>query len=562
MSQKEGKKPETKDEEKPKTDEEKKKEKEAEQEAAKAQVDAILDSSRPKNLSGGVKSGLSNVVAGAVGGVGVIVLAPTIGCAAGAKQAGIVGGTVGLVGGALVGTVGGAALMVGGAVQGVMQMGRGVIAIPSSVMEPRKGKWWNETEGKWIETNLEDEAKLLESIPKNDDDILKDLKEEEEKDAGEGGGSGDVVDTYYYDILEVEPDAPQGQIKKKYYMLARKYHPDKVGKDDKEAADKFKDIAEAYQVLSDPELRAKYDKDGRGGLSADKTETVDDIQKVDPALLFAFLFGSDKFNDYVGRLAMATSASIGDSPKITPQDARKLQRRRCTRLAILLAERLKIWTQEDYDLATTTWKTEAEDLSKASYGWHMVQTIGKVYCISAVQFLGSLDSGIGMPGISKWAKGHQANMQYSNQKTKGKMDTLKGGMKMMETANKMEAEKKKATTEEEKQQVEKKHEKEIHEALLNVMWTTTVVDITATIHETVQMVLFDKAVDKETRKRRAHGLKKLGEVFMETPEVKQEGEEKDAKKMYEDAAFAAMLETIQRKDAAAHSASIKASAKR
>ena len=96
-----------------------------------------------------------------------------------------------------------------------------------------------------------------------------------------------------------------------YYVLARKYHPDKVGTDDKEAADKFKEVAEAYQVLSDAELRKQYDKEGRKGLSADKTEVAQDVPKVDPAILFAFLFGSDKFHDYVGRLATATCHGSG-----------------------------------------------------------------------------------------------------------------------------------------------------------------------------------------------------------------------------------------------------------
>lgn len=66
-------------------------------------------------------------------------------------------------------------------------------------------------------------------------------------------------------------------------------------------------MAEAYQVLSDPELRKQYDKEGRKGLSADKTEVAQDVPKIDAAILFAFLFGSDKFHDYVGRLATATA---------------------------------------------------------------------------------------------------------------------------------------------------------------------------------------------------------------------------------------------------------------
>ena len=94
----------------------------AEQQAAKEQLQTILDTSRPKHLGYGISSGVSNIVAGAVGAVGVAILAPVVGTAMGAKQAGVVGGTVGLVGGAIAGVVGGAAMAVGGAVQGVTQV--------------------------------------------------------------------------------------------------------------------------------------------------------------------------------------------------------------------------------------------------------------------------------------------------------------------------------------------------------------------------------------------------------------------------------------------------------
>lgn len=62
----------------------------------------------------------------------------------------------------------------------------------------------------------------------------------------------------YYKILEVSKNASQEKIKKSYYKLAHKYHPDKGG-DEK----KMKEINEAYQVLSDKKKRAQYDKFGR-----------------------------------------------------------------------------------------------------------------------------------------------------------------------------------------------------------------------------------------------------------------------------------------------------------
>ena len=68
----------------------------------------------------------------------------------------------------------------------------------------------------------------------------------------------------YYKILGVSKDASQDEIKKSYRKLAVKYHPDKNG-GDKSAENQFKKITEAYETLSDPEKRGKYDNPYSGG---------------------------------------------------------------------------------------------------------------------------------------------------------------------------------------------------------------------------------------------------------------------------------------------------------
>lgn len=65
----------------------------------------------------------------------------------------------------------------------------------------------------------------------------------------------------YYEVLGVSRDAGAEEIKKAYRKLARQYHPD-ANPGDKSAEEKFKEIAEAYEVLSDPEKRANYDRFG------------------------------------------------------------------------------------------------------------------------------------------------------------------------------------------------------------------------------------------------------------------------------------------------------------
>eukprot|EP01129_Flabellula_baltica_P000371 TRINITY_DN10395_c0_g1_i1.p1 TRINITY_DN10395_c0_g1~~TRINITY_DN10395_c0_g1_i1.p1 ORF type:complete len:410 (-),score=98.20 TRINITY_DN10395_c0_g1_i1:18-1247(-) len=75
-----------------------------------------------------------------------------------------------------------------------------------------------------------------------------------------------VRETEYYDRLGVSPDASSSEIKKAYRKMAVKLHPDK-NRDDPNAEEKFKEITEAYEVLSDDEKRSNYDRFGKDGPS-------------------------------------------------------------------------------------------------------------------------------------------------------------------------------------------------------------------------------------------------------------------------------------------------------
>src|SRR5210317_1071267 len=136
----------------------------------------------------------------------------------------IVGGTVGLVGGAVVGAIGAVALAVGGAIQGVTQVVRGAAATPEAIIAPSQGKWWSDANGTWVLTKLDEEYQKMLDIPEDDDDILSAaIKDANDTTKPAGAATAtNVVDTAYYDALEIAPDAEPSKIKRQYYLLARK----------------------------------------------------------------------------------------------------------------------------------------------------------------------------------------------------------------------------------------------------------------------------------------------------------------------------------------------------
>ncbi|KAL6233309.1 hypothetical protein BDW75DRAFT_215477 [Aspergillus navahoensis] len=105
-----------------------------------------------------------------------------------------------------------------------------------------------------------------------------------------------VVDTSYYDALGVPPTATELEIKKAYRKLAVVTHPDK-NPGDETAHERFQAIGEAYQVLSDAELRKRYDTHGKEG-------AVPDQGFEDPNEFFGMIFGGDAFYDLIGEISL------------------------------------------------------------------------------------------------------------------------------------------------------------------------------------------------------------------------------------------------------------------
>ncbi|HOY50977.1 MAG TPA: DnaJ domain-containing protein, partial [Prolixibacteraceae bacterium] len=100
----------------------------------------------------------------------------------------------------------------------------------------------------------------------------------------------------YYEVLEVSKNATAEEIKKAYRKKAIQYHPDK-NQGDKGAEEKFKEAAEAYEVLSNPEKRSRYDQFGHAGVGGSGGFSGGGMSMDDIFSMFGDVFG-DAFGGF------------------------------------------------------------------------------------------------------------------------------------------------------------------------------------------------------------------------------------------------------------------------
>lgn len=484
-------------------------------------------------------------------GVAAVFAAPVLGARS--------GGAAGCAKGFGVGIASVVTLPVVGAFVGATQIVRGVVASPQAVYSTLRGKSWDENGHKWYSHSLKEDAAALGET--SDAEIFARAEKRAEargtkagvegffRDAenGEKANGANVKETEYYDALEVKTDATNAEIKRQYYLLARKLHPDKnIG--DPQANARFQKIGEAYQVLSDETLRKKYDEKGREALG-------DSPSFMNPSAFFSMLFGSDAFDGFIGRLQLATLAQAGTD--LTKDEINLLQKRREAQLAIKLATILdkfadlgaaapaapapnknaeKEREKERADKFLDALKPMVQNLADASFGIVLLKKIGWMYEKEAEKFLKDPIAGAGT-WLDLGLRSRTVSMQQRSSTISTKFATLKAGINVLSTVSSSESKVAKAKNEQEAAELRAKQQRDVLPHVLDALWNASALDIDNTVKHVCSKVLRDTSVTMPQRVLRGKALFLLGRMFQETKSTKTEAE--DIMAVFEEALRAA-----------------------
>jgi len=359
------------------------------------------------------------------------------------------------------------------------------------------------------------------------------------------GTDAKPLETGYYDLLGVPVDASADDIKKSYRRLAIKFHPDK-NRDDPNAEERFKEIAIAYQTLSDPTLRKKYNEFG-------SKESAPEGGFVDPEEVFGAIFGGEKFIPIIGHISLAKDMKAalqeeeeeGEGDKSVQRDAKGREilspeekarrdekaRKSATEKAAVRAERVQKLVENlerklgifaesasspnDVDVTRSYRQIcalEAEDLKGESYGVDLLQAVGFVYVSKARHFLASNQT---LFGVGGWLHNVQGKYHVFSET----VSTLRSAMELKGVFEQIQAAETAGNLTPEQK---KRLEEQAAEKGLQALFKGTKLEVESVLRETCDRVLEDSSVTRSKAQLRAVALQILGDAYMS---VKKEDEQ-------------------------------------
>ncbi|CDK26340.1 unnamed protein product [Kuraishia capsulata CBS 1993] len=370
-----------------------------------------------------------------------------------------------------------------------------------------------------------------------------------------------VKDTGYYDILGITPEGTPAEIKKAYRKLALKYHPDK-NPGDETAAAKFQEISEAYQTLSDPQLRSVYDEFG-------KESAVPSQGFEDPSEIFSSMFGGEAFEDWIGELTLLKdmmkgaeeadsavpetqevvhSADGASAASATPpasgktkisaeerekfrkmqEENREQQRKKAEELSKKLLAKLDtvmdtvktggVLNEESISRLLKNLDTEIADLKMESFGLEILHLMGKVYVFKGTSFVKAQKPIIGK--VSKFF----SSVKQSTNTAKSVMSMAKSAFDVQSTMSDLEKMQEEGTL-----QMDEADEAEIQRALtgkfIKTAWLSSRYEIQSTLTKVCDLVLKDPTAPLEVRLLRARLLVVIGTKFKAAQRSEEEQKE-------------------------------------
>ncbi|KAF7293222.1 J domain-containing protein [Mycena chlorophos] len=348
------------------------------------------------------------------------------------------------------------------------------------------------------------------------------------------------LETGYYDILGVTPAATTEDVKKAYRRMAIKHHPDK-NPDDPHAEERFKEIAIAYQTLSDPELRRKYNEYG-------PREAAPDGGYVDPEEVFGAIFGGEAFIPIIGPISLARDMKtalqeadeaeeeeaaragtrildakgrpvISDEEKAAKEaksrakaaEKARAREERIKKLVENLDRKLSIFTEsatgpDDREVANS-WRTicalEADQLKTESYGVDLLQAIGFVYVSKAKAHMATSQTFLGVGG---WLHNVQGKYHVFSET----VSTIRSAVELKSVFDQIQAAERAGNLSPEEK---RKLEEQAAEKGLQALFKGAKLEIESVLRETCDRILEDSAVPREKTILRAAALQILGEAY-------------------------------------------------
>lgn len=427
----------------------------------------------PRDLIDGTKSAGYNCISGIVTGLTTLVITPI---SRYNDNEGVYGVLMGTAQGILFGSV----LSFIGVVTGIYQFTRGCINTPFSINEYIKGKSWNYGENQWEHYNHETENEIFKSI-----DV-------------EYKSKSIPQDTKLYDLLELDYEASKSDIKKNYYKLAKKYHPDKnVG--DEQAHSKFQELGEAYYILSNNDLREKYDNNS---LSDNESE-------IDSKKIFEVLFGSDLLQDFIGDLYIYTFVTSKDNDQLVFK-----QRKREIDIVNNMIKHMEYYINGDINNFIINMTQIISELKESNIVTFLIGVIGYIYIEQGNYY----SSGYKYLYLCGKEKIHNMNNNFKVLKSSLKLS------KNMIKVNKDIDDTDIPIDEDEYDiiNINKEYKNDMFENVIDVSWYLTISDIEYILRKSCWRLLNDTSVDKNIRQARAEGLVLMGQLLIEESNITNE----------------------------------------